>query len=181
MVALGQVAIHEIGHVFLGSGHCRFGCCFEYSAGAWRCGVRGTLGLPHGTFQDDAADDARSVVGDVSVVCGSNRNATCEVSAYGVQLSRANFCADTPDLTHSDCNYYSGIYAVQHRVCAVDDDAGAAPEVNPKPVPDVVLEVLADLFEEQRVLVHGLVILEKLSPYPPEPTGEDYIVPGSEP
>jgi len=188
MVQLGQIAVHEIGHVFVGSGHCIHGCCFDYAAGVWACGVRGALGLPHGAFDDTGEDDARSDLGDVGGVnCGSGASATCEVSAYGVQGSGARFCADTPDVMgcehptdpSDDPEPYRGVYTERRRVCA-DIGAGGVSgphRVVPKDVPEVVIDTLRELLEAES-LVGELLVPERLGLLP---DGDDGVIRPGEP
>ena len=43
---MGRVLIHEIGHTYLGGGHCDpWRCCFDMSARAWLCRTQAELGL----------------------------------------------------------------------------------------------------------------------------------------
>lgn len=44
-LAYGHTLIHELGHTFLGGGHCTWGCCFDLAGHRFACGVKGTLGL----------------------------------------------------------------------------------------------------------------------------------------
>lgn len=63
--ALGIVArhastmVHELGHVYLGSGHCadERNCCFDHAADAWLCRVRAKLGLPVNEWEHRASGD----------------------------------------------------------------------------------------------------------------------------
>jgi hypothetical protein len=53
----GKLFIHELGHAWLGGGHCEHRCCFEIAALHWRCRVSGLLGLPHGALYSTWGDD----------------------------------------------------------------------------------------------------------------------------
>lgn len=44
----GATLIHEIGHTWLGGGHCRWECCFEHAERGWLCNAVSLLGLPWG-------------------------------------------------------------------------------------------------------------------------------------
>ena len=55
----GETLIHEIGHVYLGGGHCPHGhhCCFESASNAWKCRVRAHLGIPLYTYERRGSGD----------------------------------------------------------------------------------------------------------------------------
>lgn len=101
----GRILIHEIGHSYLGGGHCVFECCFDRTSRNWLCHVRGRLGLPgdpytpayvaslniyddfeptdHFTRQTSACDDD-----------GENyTHWSCDVQANGVVGQHADFCS----------------------------------------------------------------------------------------
>jgi len=42
----GALLIHELGHAWMGGGHCRHDCCFELAARRWTCAVCALYGLP---------------------------------------------------------------------------------------------------------------------------------------
>jgi len=66
--------LHELGHNYLGDGHCEHGCCFEIAGSNWLCHVRGRLGLPllhdYPRFAPEDADDF-SVEGCSTDSCSS--------------------------------------------------------------------------------------------------------------
>ncbi len=97
-----SVLVHEIGHSFLGKGHCKFDCCFEVASQAWLCEVRGHLGLPRNTFSPRSSGDFDNPDGTLYEpcnVCGKDwgRNTHhlyfCDVATEGQPLEEVVFFA----------------------------------------------------------------------------------------
>lgn len=58
MVYYASVILHEIGHTYLGDGHCEGkNCCFIAASEAFDCRVRGRLGLPRNVNEARSAGD----------------------------------------------------------------------------------------------------------------------------
>lgn len=92
--------IHELGHVYLGSGHCEHDCCFDVAADNWACKVRGRLGLPmnaHSPWNAGDYDESTRFVRDDHDGCGSSGTGytvwSCDIAEVGVDGSRARFCS----------------------------------------------------------------------------------------
>jgi hypothetical protein len=68
--------VHEVGHVFLGGGHCAHDCCFSAAAEAWTCRIRGHLGLPREVFGPRDSGDFNNPDGldeESCTSCGTDR------------------------------------------------------------------------------------------------------------
>jgi len=65
LVDRGRLLIHELGHAWLGGGHCSHDCCFDLSAARWECAVTALLGLPieWGSTVDATWDRTLAAVG----------------------------------------------------------------------------------------------------------------------
>ncbi len=68
-----ETLAHEMGHVYLGAGHCSHGhsCCFEVAANAWLCRVRAHLGLPRYANETRGSGDFGNPDGDDRDNCAS--------------------------------------------------------------------------------------------------------------
>jgi hypothetical protein len=94
-----RTMLHELGHCYLRSGHCTWGCYFEIAAQHWYCQLRARLGLPLQTYEPLGDDDFEP--GELGFTtrdgyCGSTEGVfymSCTVADNGVEGSRAEFCA----------------------------------------------------------------------------------------
>jgi hypothetical protein len=111
-----RLMIHEIGHVFLGSGHCTHAdgndpmCCFDAASEAWLCRVRAHLGLPvnaHETRDSGDFDNPNAYFEDTCTGCGTDggvdqhNRIRCDTGVDGVPGEVASFSA-TPCWTAED-------------------------------------------------------------------------------
>lgn len=54
---LARLLIHELGHVYMGGGHCSHDCCFDNASYHWLCKVRGELGLAQDPYAPNRSAD----------------------------------------------------------------------------------------------------------------------------
>lgn len=110
-----RLLIHELGHVYMpGSGHCKYGCCWDVAAAHWQCKVAGVLGLPlvaNTNFISNVAalpldfsgaKALAAVLGDGWGKDSASRgtrncsnNWTCGISATGQPEATAAFCSNS--------------------------------------------------------------------------------------
>lgn len=99
MARWGQLIIHELGHVYLGSGHCKHNCCFDVAADSWWCKVLGKLGLPAYSYQPFGGNDysqESAVQYDLEDGCGRESAYTswiCDVKDVGAAGQDSDFCS----------------------------------------------------------------------------------------
>jgi hypothetical protein len=97
MVDYGHTIVHEIGHSWLGTGHCadQKNCCFDAAGRAWACRVMGHLGLPHNVYEAYGSDDYPGTYRyDAECEsCGSGYYWGCGIDEVGVPYQDARFYA----------------------------------------------------------------------------------------
>ena len=100
MLEHANTVIHEMGHAYLGGGHCEHNCCFEVIAEHWECKVRGLLGLAHQTYTTRGSSDwqADEAFFHQTAKCGKGEQAghliySCDVHEVGSIGEAAAFCS----------------------------------------------------------------------------------------
>lgn len=129
--------IHELGHCYLGGGHCDpHRCCFDIAAERWHCKVIAKLGLPRANtiypvFSSDTASgnepraDSCGIDNDVATpICY-----TCRIDDYAVPESDSSFRAGTCGFTCPDSESSSfeidpclRIFGCDEEVLEIPDD-----------------------------------------------------------
>jgi len=102
--------IHELGHCYLGAGHCDpHLCCFDIAAERWHCKVIAKLGLPRAnsvwpvySSENASANDPRAYTCGRDDGVGTPICYTCRIDDYAVAESDWSFRARTCGFTCPD-------------------------------------------------------------------------------
>jgi hypothetical protein len=136
----GKLLIHEMGHTFLGLGHCEWDCCFDVAANAWLCKVRGWLGLPE---DDDKPwyvpraekqgtdcgaswppeEDGTDEEDERSWWIGYGMFYRCDVRRFGVAGQEARYCATGCGVIRSCVRTEEGVVCASAG-CEFSEDSG---------------------------------------------------------
>lgn len=79
------VLAREVGHSYLGTGHCTHDCCFDTAAQSFLCRTRAHLGLPRNTFEPRPTgdyDNPDALIVDECGNCSTDDGRTSHLSYY---------------------------------------------------------------------------------------------------